>query len=76
MDPKKFEQLVDHFIGNSQLGDYDQDRWSITLYDIPNRKEIIDMIHRDIRKVTQKYKLIITQPNEKISNVNILDIGL
>lgn len=71
-----FSRLVNYFISTDQLGDYDLLDYSITLYGIPNQVDVIQKIHQDIRKITSKYKLVVTDLKEEFTNIKILDIDL
>lgn len=71
-----FYKLVDHFIQTDELGDYNEEDYSITLYDIENQPSIIRRIEQDIQKITRKYKFIVLNPMGEITNVKILDIDL
>ena len=74
-----FNKLVNYFIEASELGSgmhYDNNNFSIMLYDIPNSKEKINQIKEQINEITKNYKLVVLNPNQLFSNINILDIDL
>lgn len=70
-----FFSLVNLFI-DADLGHYNEQKASICLYDVPNTEKSINIIKSKIDKITTKYKLVVLDNKSKISNVNILDIGL
>lgn len=71
-----FSRLINHFIATKQLGDYDPANQSITLYDIPSKPSVFAKIHQDIRNITKKYRIVITNTDTGLNNVKILDIDL
>ncbi len=71
---KIIQKLVDIFIETHQLGHYGD--YYLCLYDIRNNKDEINNIIKLIETVTKKYKLIILDKEEPITNINILDINL
>jgi hypothetical protein len=72
----EFDRLVDMFIESGELGHYDEESYSICLYDIKNDMRVITDIMRRVRVVTPRYTMIVLQPNDDITNINILDIGI
>lgn len=73
---RNINKLVDHFISTDQLGHYDSDKHSITLYDISNTSSEFRKIKNAIDGITKKYKIIILSPDKSFTNINILDIDL
>lgn len=71
-----YEKLVSHFIGTKQIGHFDKEKDSIMLYNIPRKKKVLDSIVKHVRKVTNRYNLIVLNPNDEYTNINILDIDL
>jgi hypothetical protein len=63
-------------IASDELGHYNSDNYSIMLYGIDNKPEVIKDIRKRIGEHTSKFKLIVLDPTEKVTNVNILDIDL
>ncbi len=72
---KIFDKLVDMFLSTDELGHFNDKEYSIMLYGIENKREVIDDIKSRIDSVTNKYKLVVLDKEEK-PNINILDIGL
>ncbi len=73
---KVFDQLVDKFLETREIGHYNRDNYSIMLYDIKNDEKIINRIKKDIALITNKCKVIILNPNDYLTNINIIDIDL
>lgn len=71
-----YQKLVDYFISTNELGHHNVSNHSICLYDIRNNPLVIIELEKRIRKITKKFKLVILNPKEKISNISILDIDL
>lgn len=69
-------KLVDKFIETDELGHYDAENHSVTLYGIPNDRKTIERVKGDIAKITNKCRIIILDPKDKHTNISILDIGL
>ena len=72
----KFDQLVFHFIVTGELGDYNAERFSITLYGIVNDEKQIKRIRSEIEGITKHFKMIVLDPGEERTNIKILDIDL
>ena len=73
---KKFHQLVDYFIETGELGDYNPNDLSITLYDIANDKKTLSDIQQRIESITKKYKFIVVDNDSQYTNIKILNIEL
>lgn len=76
MAVKRYQKLVDIFIESGELGHYDTRNFSICLYNMPNNSTDIRLLRRRIKEVTEKFKLVVLDPCEMRSNINILDIEL
>jgi len=72
----RFDQLVFHFIRTNELGDYNAENFSITLYGILNDEKHIERIRSEIEVITKHFKMIVLNPGEKCTNIKILDIDL
>jgi hypothetical protein len=59
-----------------ELGHYDPTNFSICLYDIENKPDVLDSLKRRIKKITPGFKSIVLSPKEKYTYINILDIEL
>lgn len=71
-----FNKLVEHFIFTGDLGDYNKDNYSITLYDIRRDPVVIEDIKRRINEITTKYKFVVLHTTREFTNIKILDIDL
>jgi hypothetical protein len=58
------------------LGDYCEENYSITLYDVPNEKKVIECLQNKIAVVTKKFKWVVLSPDNNRTNIKILDIDL
>ncbi len=70
------KQVVEHFLETEQLGDYDELSSSLTLYAVPNNPKNIDDIKKYMTSVTIRHQVIVLSPDEELSNIKILDIGI
>ena len=70
---KNFDKIISVI---DYLGDYDTEKYSITLYDVPNTKNVFNKIKSDIESITKKYKWIVLSPKQDYTNIKILDIDL
>ncbi len=71
-----FDNLVEHFISTDELGHYNKDNFSICLYGIENNPAAIKEIRKAVSQVTTRFKLIVLEPGDQRTNINILDIDL
>lgn len=73
----EFDKLVNLlFVEEDMKGHYDSDKFSITLYDVENELKNFNQIQDKIDNITLKYRWITLSPNDKHTNINLLDIGL
>lgn len=70
-----FNAIIDHFLMTDQLGDFDEAKSSLTLYDIPNKPEEINEIKKYMDDIPIGYKIVIVSKNGKTTNIKLLDIG-
>jgi hypothetical protein len=71
-----FNRLIDLFSKTGNLGDFDAENKSITLYDVKNISSVMKRLKADVTAITPKYKWIVLSPGDNITNVKILDIDL
>lgn len=71
-----FNKLVSMFIESDEMGHYDPSTHKICLYGIENAPAVLNDIRQRIQAVTTSFKLIVLQPEEHYTNINILDIDL
>lgn len=70
-----YDRLVNLFNENGRLGHHNEAKLSICLYDVVLGESLVKIVE-EIESVTTKYKLQVDSPGDRISNVQILDIGL
>ena len=68
------EQIVDIPLVLKYLGEWNNKKHKIVLYDVPNVRA--NEIKKEIIKITDKFKFIIDSPRNDYTNINILDIDL
>lgn len=67
-------EIIDIPVISKYLGEWDKYKMKIVLYDVPIKESAI--IKDILERVTKKFKYIVLSPEEKYTNINILDINL
>lgn len=67
-------EIIDIPVISKYLGEWDEDKMKIVLYDVPIKESAI--IEDILERVTKKFKYIVLSPEKKYTNINILDINL
>jgi hypothetical protein len=76
MKNNRFDRVLDMCFSKFPVGHFSKEKYSICLYGMENNSFLEEIIRKEISKITPDFKIIILSPNDKYTNVNILDIDL
>jgi len=71
-----FDKIIDCFMETGELGDYDRENHSITLYGVENNISNNNRVRNLLNRITKNYKIIILSPDDETTNIKITDIDI